>query len=110
MKIYLDTSTAVCRLKIDDKAYEWEAGHEMAEGIFRFIHEKLKESGGEWQDISEIVYFSGPGSFTGLRIGAAIVNALSHELKVPLFDHKGQKHDIILPEYGREANVSQPRK
>ena len=110
MKLYLDTSTAVCRLKIDEKSYEWEAGHEKAEGIFRFIHEKLQENGGDWRDISEITYFSGPGSFTGLRIGASIVNALSHELKVPLFDHKGQKHDIILPEYGREANVTPPKK
>ena len=110
MKSYLDTSSSVCRLKIDEKEYEWEAGHEMAEGIFRFMREKLKENGGDFKDITEIHYFSGPGSFTGLRIGASIVNALEHELKVTLFDHRGEQHKIILPEYGREANVSAPKK
>ena len=53
---------------------------------------------------------SGPGSFTGLRIGAAIVNTLSHELHIPLYDHKGTKHQIILPDYGRPANISKPKK
>ena len=110
MKLYLDTSTMTAKLKLDDKEYEWEGGREMAEGLHKFIFDKLKENGKEWKDISEICYFSGPGSFTGLRIGAAIVNTLAHELNIPLYDHKGEKHEIILPEYGRPANISTPRK
>lgn len=110
MKMYLDTSDMVAKLKLDEKEYEWAGGREMAEGLHRFIYEKLQENGKSWQDLTEITFFSGPGSFTGLRIGAAIVNALAHELKIPLFDHKGKKHEIILPEYGRPANISTPKK
>ena len=110
MKMFLDTSTMTAKLKLDDKEYEWEGGREMAEGLHQFIFQKLKENGADFQDISEIHFFSGPGSFTGLRIGAAIVNTLANELKVPLFDHKGEKHEIIIPEYGRPANISTPRK
>ena len=110
MKLYLDTSTMVAKLKLDDKEYTWEGGREMAEGLHRFIFEKLKENGKGWQDISEISYFSGPGSFTGLRIGAAIVNALAHELNIPLYNHRGERCKIIIPEYGRGANISKPRK
>ena len=110
MKMYLDTSNMTARLKLDEKEYEWEGGREMAEGLHRFIFEKLQENGKDWKDISEITFFSGPGSFTGLRIGAAVVNALAHELQVPLFDHKGKKHEIIIPDYGRPANISSPRK
>lgn len=110
MKMFLDTSTMTAKLKLNEKEYEWEGGREMAEGLHRFIFEKLKENGADWKDISEIHFFSGPGSFTGLRIGAAIVNALASELEVPLFDHKGEKHKIIIPEYGRPANISQPKK
>lgn len=110
MKMYLDTSNMTARLKLDEKEYEWEGGREMAEGLHRFIFEKLQENGKDWKDISEITFFSGPGSFTGLRIGAAVVNALAHELQVPLFDHKGEKHEIIIPDYGRPANISSPRK
>lgn len=110
MKLYLDTSTPVCILKLDDKEYSWSAGHEMAEKIFTFIHDKLQENHADWHDISELTFFSGPGSFTGLRIGAAIVNTLADQLQIPLFDHHGQKHRIILPDYGRPANISRPRK
>ena len=53
---------------------------------------------------------SGHGSFTGLRIGAAIINTLASELNIPLYDHHGEKHEIILPDYGRDANISKPRK
>ena len=110
MKLYLDTSTDTCVLKLDDKVYEWESGHEMAEKIFTFIHGKLQENQSAWQDISEITFMSGPGSFTGLRIGAAIVNALADQLQIPLYDHHGNQHKIILPEYDRPANISAPRK
>lgn len=110
MKLYLDTSTPTTILKLDDQTYEWESGRELAEKLLAFIHEKLQENGADWHDISEITFMSGPGSFTGLRIGAAIVNTLASELKIPLYDHHGEKHQIILPDYGRGANITAPRK
>lgn len=111
MKLYLDTSTDIVKLRLDDKNYEWQPERgRMAEGIFRFIHEKLRENSANWSKITEITYFSGPGSFTGLRIGAAIVNTLADQLKISLYDHHGVRHQIILPDYGRPANISQPKK
>lgn len=110
MEMYLDTSTNVCVLKLGDKAYERDFGRAMAEQIFTFIHEKLLENSADWVDLSKITFFSGPGSFTGLRIGAAVVNALADQLDIPLYDHHGKKHKIILPDYGRPANISAPKK
>ncbi|MBQ6354919.1 tRNA (adenosine(37)-N6)-threonylcarbamoyltransferase complex dimerization subunit type 1 TsaB [Candidatus Saccharibacteria bacterium] len=110
MKLYLDTSNPTCILKLDDKTYEWEAGKELAEGLHQFIYDKLRENGSTWQDLTEIIFMSGPGSFTGLRIGAAVVNTLADQLKIPLYDHLGNKHPIIIPNYGREANISLPKK
>lgn len=109
-ELYLDTSTNICKFKINDHDYSWDSGRAMAEQIFTFIHEKLAENSFDWKDITKIVYFSGPGSFTGLRIGAAIVNALADQLQIPLFDHHGNQHPVIIPEYGRPANISAPRK
>ncbi len=110
MKLYLDTSTDICTLRLDNVVYTWESKNQLAEGIFRFIHDKLIEQHADWPDITEITFFSGPGSFTGLRIGAAIVNTLADQLQIPLYDHHGVKHQIILPDYGRPANISSPRK
>jgi len=111
MKLYLDTSTDAVKLRLDDRSYEWQPERgRMAEGIFRFLRDKLQENSADWTDITEITYFSGPGSFTGLRIGAAIVNTIADQLQIPLYDHHGTKHQLILPDYGRPANISKPRK
>ncbi len=109
-ELYLDTSTNLCRLGINDQTYSWDSGRVIAEQIFAFIHNKLSENNFDWPDITKITYFSGPGSFTGLRIGAAIVNALADQLQIPLFDHHGVQHPVIIPEYGRPANISAPKK
>ena len=61
-------------------------------------------------DVDLLAVAHGPGSFTGLRIGACLVNTLAHELNIPLKDHHGKKHQIIIPDYGREANISKPKK
>ena len=108
MKLYLDTSTPETILKLDDKEYKYLFANDLAEKLLSFIHDKLTENHQTFKDITEITFMSGPGSFTGLRIGATIVNTLAHELNIPLYDHLGHKHPIILPIYGRPANISTP--
>ncbi|MBQ2695419.1 tRNA (adenosine(37)-N6)-threonylcarbamoyltransferase complex dimerization subunit type 1 TsaB [Candidatus Saccharibacteria bacterium] len=110
MEMYLDTSTPTTILKLNNKTYKWDSGRDLAEGLLKFIQDKLSENNTTWTDITKITFMSGPGSFTGLRIGASVVNTLAHELKIPLYDHHGQKHQIIIPNYGRPANISNPKK
>ena len=110
MKLYLDTSTPETILKLDNQEYRYTFANDLAEKLLTFIRDKLQENHQTWTDITEIQFMSGPGSFTGLRIGATIVNTLAHELNIPLYDHHGNKHPLIIPEYGREANISQPKK
>ena len=110
MKLYLDTSTPVTILKLDSKEYSYNFANYLAEKLLKFIHDKLAEDNKAYTDITELTFMSGPGSFTGLRIGAAIVNTLASELNIPLYDHHGNKHKIIIPDYGRPANISKPRK
>lgn len=111
MKLYLDTSDQnLCILKLDDQTYEWPAGKELAENLLGYIRDRLAENNKTWQDLEEITFYTGPGSFTGLRIGAAIVNTLASELDIPLYDQHGEKHQIILPDYGKPANITKPKK
>ena len=110
VRLFLDTSTPETVLRLNDKEYKYPFANDLAEKLLEFIKDKLDENNYTWQDITEITFMSGPGSFTGLRIGASIVNTLAHELRIPLYDHKGQKHDQIIPDYGRAANISKPVK
>lgn len=110
MKLYLDTSTDTAILKLDNQIYKQNFGHDMAEKLLGFIRDKLAENHASWQDISSIEFMSGPGSFTGLRIGATVVNTLAHELNIPLMNHKGEQQKQIIPDYGHGANISTPRK
>lgn len=110
MKLYLDTSTPETILKLNDQEYRYTFANDLAEKLLQFLHDKLAEHNKTFKDITEITFMSGPGSFTGLRIGAAVVNTLASELNIPLYDHHGNKQQIIIPDYGRPANISKPRK
>ncbi|MBR3115697.1 tRNA (adenosine(37)-N6)-threonylcarbamoyltransferase complex dimerization subunit type 1 TsaB [Candidatus Saccharibacteria bacterium] len=110
MKLYLDTSTPETILRLDDQEYRHNFDRDLAEQLLKFIHDKLQENNKDFQDISEITFMSGPGSFTGLRIGASIVNTLAHELNIPLKNHHGDTLPIIIPDYGHPANITPPRK
>lgn len=49
------------------------------------------------EDLTEIKVNVGPGSFTGLRVGVSIANALAYFLKIPV---NGEKiGDLVLPVY-----------
>lgn len=128
MIIFLDTSTPVCKLGLVEGEWryddEWEANRELAKGILEYLQTQLERHGKTWQDISGIVGFRGPGSFTGLRIGLTVLNTLADAEHIPIVGatgddwqiagirrlEDGQNDKIILPEYGREANITQPRK
>ena len=110
MKLYLDTSSPDTILKIDGHEYVEPLARDTAEKIFEFIRTKLEQNGYNWQDISEITFMSGPGSFTGLRIGAAVVNTLADQLQIPLFDHHGKiAPSVCLISELNVLNVAQTR-
>lgn len=98
MKMFLDTSTDTVILRLDDKEYQETLGHDMAEKLLKFIHDKLKENNQDFKDITKIDFSKGPGSFTGLRIGASIVNTLIHELNL--------NQPLVIPDYGKDANIT----
>ena len=110
LKLYLDTSSPETILGLNETEFMYDFGRDLAEKLLSWIHEKLQDINKDFKDITEITFMSGPGSFTGLRIGAAIVNTLAHELKIPLKDRHGNFCPIIIPNYGRPANISKPKK
>jgi tRNA threonylcarbamoyladenosine biosynthesis protein TsaB len=102
----------------------WQAHRELAETIHKKIQEILSKLNKNWNDIEGIVCYKGPGSFTGLRIGLTVANALAYAQNIPIVARSdpdwlrnglkdllaGQNDKIALPEYGAEPNITKPKK
>ena len=104
--------------------YEWAAERNLARDMLAYLRDRLAGNGASFADISGIGVFRGPGSFTGLRIGLAVLNTIAHEQRIPIVGvtgdawreeclarlQNGRNDEIVLPEYGAEARVTKPRK
>lgn len=128
MILLLDTSTPVCKLGFVDGDWrfddEWESGRTLAKGLLTYLQDNLTKNGKTWADISGIVAFKGPGSFTGLRIGLTVLNTFADSEKVPIVGttgedwqkvglerlENGENDELVMPEYGAEAHITTPRK
>ena len=55
-----------------------------SEAVLPAIEKILQKNNLKLDDIERIEASKGPGSFTGLRVGVAIANALSFLLKIPV--------------------------
>lgn len=128
MILFLDTSTYTCKLSLVDGDWrydeEWEANRELAKGLLGYLQDQLEKNHKTWADISGIVAYKGPGSFTGLRIGLTVLNTFAESEGVPIVGttgelwqtigqdrlNAGENDKIVLPEYGSEAHITQPRK
>jgi tRNA threonylcarbamoyladenosine biosynthesis protein TsaB len=56
-----------------------------AAALLPMIQSLLQRGGASLEDLSGIVLSDGPGSFTGLRVGASVAKALVHARRLPLW-------------------------
>lgn len=105
-------------------AYEtWEAHRALAETLHIKINAMLQSYKKDWHDIEGVMVYQGPGSFTGLRIGISVANALAYALSVPIKEGVGDDwlsksleytfesdKKFIVPFYGVEAIITSPTK
>lgn len=103
-------------------AYEvWGAHRQLAETLHKKIHGLLESQGKTLADIQGIVAYKGPGSFTGLRIGLSVANALAYGLQVPIIGIEGEEawieegtkrilakenDTVVVPEYGAPVHIT----
>jgi len=85
----IDTSSVVATVAImdDEKLIgEYVLNHKQthSQKIMPMIEELLASSELRIQDIDVFAVASGPGSFTGLRIGAATMKGLAHAMNKPI--------------------------
>lgn len=102
----------------------WQAHRLLAETLHIKIRDLLKSAQLKLEDLDGLVAYQGPGSFTGLRIGLSVANALAHSLNISVAGttgdgwqaeglkqlEAGQGEKTVMPEYGGAVHTTQPRK
>lgn len=102
----------------------WHADRQLAETIHLKLLEVLKTHNCSFKDVQAVAVFEGPGSFTGLRIGISVANALAGGLSIPIVSasgdqwqkkaiarlRKGEDQKIVIPKYGSAPHITQAKK
>ena len=102
---------------------EWISARQLADELLGKLTDFLTENNMDFKGLNGIIIFSGPGSFTSLRIGHAVVNALASQLSIPVVGTSGDNWIsagaktlaktpvgvIAMPFYGSEPNISRPK-
>lgn len=99
--LIIDTSSnkeVIVGLEIDGKKYTLSRPVDRkTQAVLPLTEKLLKKHRLELKDLTGIKVNPGPGSFTGLRVGVSVANALGYLLKIPV---NGKKvGELVEPEY-----------
>lgn len=101
MILHIDTSKrneVKVAVKFNNKLYKKTVKNIQSQNVLQLIDKLLKEKKFKLKDIKEIEVKTGPGSFTGLRVGISVANALGFALNIPV---NGKKAGIVHPSYDK---------
>ncbi len=102
----------------------WQAHRQLSDTLLKKIDELLLAHDCTQADLEGLVVYKGPGSFTGLRIGIAVANAMAYSLKLPVVGSEGdgwlenglsllkagQNDTQVVPVYGQDPHITKQRK
>lgn len=108
--------------KIDHEL--WQSGRELSDDLLAHIEALLKKHDSTIKDLTGIIVYEGPGSFTSLRIGLTVANTIAYAQSIPIVGTAGDNWinngstelktaklgKYVMPEYGAEANITKPKK
>lgn len=91
--LLIDTSsnekiTVGLRINEEEKKLTQKIGEQKAQIVLPMIDRILKQYKISLKDLTGIEVNIGPGSFTGLRVGVSVANALGFVLKIPVNNKK----------------------
>lgn len=98
--LYIDTSDnekTIVKLITEEKEVVIEENlmQKKSEVLLPLIDKLLKKCNTKLIELTALEINEGPGSYTGLRIGAAVVNTLSYLLNIKI----NGKKDYFFPKY-----------
>lgn len=87
--LHIESTSTVCSVAMSRDAEliaikEINNGYTHAENLHVFIEQLLKQTSLQAKELNAISVSSGPGSYTGLRIGFSAAKGLAYALQIPL--------------------------
>lgn len=129
MILGLRTSDPTCQMFLvnDHKtiaAKDWLAERRLSKELLSELETFLSESNASFEQLTGLAVFRGPGSYTGLRIGISVMNALAYGLNIPIIGQSGvdwlvsaqkrllsgENDRLVIPEYGGLPHITQAKK
>ena len=118
--LYPDAASVSSRAK---STLTWESGRDLADQLLAKLDCFLRDHSEAFDSLTGIIVFSGPGSFTSLRIGHSVANALADSLSIPVVGTTGTRWIATgvaqlastalgvpaMPYYGSDAHISLPK-
>lgn len=110
----IETSSSNCSVALLSgqkimASLELSEGYIHSEKLHPGINEVMMKSGNKLEDLDGIIFGSGPGSFTGLRIGSAAAKGLSYALSIPMMSLSSIKN-MALQVISRKDSFNLPEK
>ncbi len=104
--------------------YRWSADRQLARDLLGRLEKFLRSNKLSFDELTGLIVYEGPGSFTGLRIGMSVLNAVAYAQSIPIVAASGEtwaddaverllrseNDQLALPNYGAEARITQPNK
>jgi len=83
MKLYIDTTDSEkIFIELDGERFSSRSKVKKAQALLPLIDKALKSKNKDIHEVTEISYNLGPGSATGIRVGAAVAQALEFALEL----------------------------
>ncbi|MDO8504036.1 MAG: hypothetical protein Q7S60_05135 [bacterium] len=102
MTLYIDASNSEkIKVGVDEDILVEDAREEKSQRLLGMIQSTLREKKISLNDITKIEVHLGPGSFTGLRVGVVIANALGWLLGVSVNGKDINKDGSLEPVYSQ---------
>ncbi len=106
-------------------AITWYAHRELAVTLLTTVEKLVNKNKSNLSHLQGVVVYSGPGSFTGLRIGVSFANTLAYGLGTSVIGASGAEwivdgldqldtfddsNRLVVPNYGSDVHITTPRK
>lgn len=122
MMLYLDTTNeeSIIQLWKDTKLLSdnrWISGRTLGDNLLPEIEKLLQKSNLKLSNLNQIAVNSGPGSFTGTRIGVTTANAIAWSNNIPVIAaaanelqnmrvEKSEYSQAVMPKYSSPPSVT----